>query len=241
MSFSDHAHRKMMDLYDNHAHECGSEVCGAYPGKTPTDCITYVINVLSDAFEKNGDRLAATKVKTLGKHGTELAAYLVDKHKWKGVYINPDVNHPRDKDFEHVLTYKKVKEKSPYYGVPIEHAVVNYSPTSSNDPNFVSFKGRGMSADPTHKDDSQLNQLKKVKFGVGISRGGQHTWLYSSGYVYEVHWDKVGAELYEATDIESFDWLSGAIVIPPDAYSASAFDKIAHSKTIWEHLRGAVS
>ncbi|WBS00605.1 hypothetical protein OU994_20070 [Pseudoduganella sp. SL102] len=238
MSFSDDAYKKMIDLYNNHAHECGIRIISLHPGKVATDCITYVINVLSYAFERNDDKLTASKVRTLGKYGTELAAYLVSDHGWKAVYLNPDANHPRDKDYEHVKTYKEVKAKLPYYKIPIAHLVVNYTPTAQADPNFVSFKGKGMSSEPTVEDDSQMAELKKIKFGVGISRGGQHTWLYSTGLVYEVHLDKIGAELYEKTDIELFDWLSGAIIIPPDAYAAAKFDRIGNEEGIFDFLHG---
>jgi hypothetical protein len=52
--------------------------------------------------------------------------------------------------------------------------------------------------------------------GWGHSRGGRHTWLFSRGDVYEVHWDKVGADLYEASPLRGFPWLSGVIVVPHD-------------------------
>ncbi len=236
MSFSDDAYKKMMDLFNNHSDECGSQVASKYPKLKPTDCITYVINVLSHAFEKNGNKVAANKVKNLGKLGTELAAYLVSDHKWKAVYINPDINHPRDKNFEHVMTYKNVINKMPYYNIPIAHVVVNYTPTKETDPNFVSFKGKGMAAAATKEDDAQMTELKKIKFGMGVSRGGKHTWLFSLGMVYEVHWDKVGADLYGTTDIEDFEWLSGAIIIPPDAYAAAKFDVVALHKGFFESL-----
>lgn len=236
MSYCDDAYKKMMDLYANHSGECGSRVTAANPGKTPTDCITYVINVVSYAFDKNGDATAAAKVRTLGKYGTELAAYLVNDKGWKGVYINPDVNHPRDKEFEHVKTYKDVMAKAPYYKIPIDHVVVNYAPTRASDPKFVSFAGQGMAKDPTTLESGPIAELRKIKFGVGVSRGGRHTWLFSSGQIYEVHWDKVGPDLYEWTDIVDFEWLSGAIVFPPDAYAAANFDKVAHHRGIFEFL-----
>jgi hypothetical protein len=113
---------------------------------------------------------------------------------------------------------------------------VNYTPTKKSDPNFVSFKSKGMSEDPTDEDDSRMTELKKIKFGVGVSRGGLHTWLYSKGLVYEVHWDKAGADLYGTTDIEDFEWLSGAIVIPPDAYVGAKFDKVEQSKGFFDFL-----
>lgn len=237
MGYSDIAYKKMIGLYNDHAHECGSQIISTCPGKTATDCITYVINVLSFAFEAIGNKAAAGKVKALGHKGTELAAYLVSDHGWKAIYINPDVNHPRDKLYEHVKTYNDVKAKLPYYKIPVDHFVINYTPTAKTNPNFVSFGSKGMAVDPTDEDDSQMTELKKIKFGMGVSKGGMHTWLYSLGQVYEVHWDKVGADLYETTDIEEFGWLSGVIVVPPDAYASANFDKVGQAKTIWEYLR----
>lgn len=173
MGYSEEAYKKMIDLYNNHSHECGSQIISTCPGKTPTDCITYVINVLSYAFEKSGDKAASSRVKELGKYGTGLAAYLVSDRGWKAVYINPDVNHPRDKKYEHVKTYNEVKAKLPYYNIPIDHIVVNYTPTSKSDPNFVSFKGKGMSVDPTDEDDSQMNELERSNSAWGY-REAEH-------------------------------------------------------------------
>ena len=54
-------------------------------------------------------------------------------------------------------------------------------------------------------------------FSTSQVRGGMHTWLFSKGFVYEVHWDKAGKELYDKTDITNFPWQSNMIVVPPDA------------------------
>jgi hypothetical protein len=217
-SFSQHAQTKMLDLYNNHGHEVGSQIKSMHPGKTPTDCITYVINVLKHAFEKSGNKAAADKVVKLGQYGTALAAYLVNSQKWKGVYYNPDVNHPRDGQLEHPFSYyKKALLSKKYYDIPISHWVIDYKPTPKSDPNYKSFSGIGGSKALTTQDTTQLDKLKKAKFGVGVSRGGKHTWLYSLGNVYEVHWDQIGAGLYEASSFEDYPWISGALAIPPDA------------------------
>ncbi|BFM13785.1 hypothetical protein R50072_39380 [Simiduia litorea] len=41
----------------------------------------------------------------MGKKGTELAKYLINHENWSGIYYNPDVNHPLDRDGEHFLSY----------------------------------------------------------------------------------------------------------------------------------------
>jgi hypothetical protein len=90
-SFSEYALEKMLDLYRNHPNEVGSALKksdpATYANSQSTDCITYVLNVVSYAFEKRGNSAAAKKVWTLGKYGTSLAQYLVNEHKWSGIYI----------------------------------------------------------------------------------------------------------------------------------------------------------
>jgi hypothetical protein len=225
MSFTDYAFEKMMDLYNNHSDECGSQIASAHPDKKPTDCITYVINVLTYAFEKDGRKSVAQKVAKLGNKGTELGAYLVNDQKWTGIYYNPDVNHPRDGNSEHPFSRKKALESKQYYTIPISYWLINYRPTPKTDANYKSFTALGGSNDSTELDETQLEMVKKVKFAYGVSRGGRHTWLYSLGKIFEVHWDRIGADLYEATKLEDFAWLSGALVVPPDALAAAKLDQ----------------
>jgi hypothetical protein len=40
--------------------------------------------------------------------------------------------------------------------------------------------------------------------------------MYSYNTVFEVHWDKDGADLYERTSFYQWPWLSGAMLTPPD-------------------------
>ena len=68
----------------------------------------------------------------------------------------------------------------------------------------------------TPLDPISILSLEKVKFAFGISRGGMHTWLYSKGKIFEVHWDSVGDGLYEKSSLRSYPWISGAFFIPPD-------------------------
>lgn len=70
-SFSQFAEQKMKDLYSHHSHEVGSELKKSdpsfYSSFTSTDCITYVLNVLSYAYEKKGDTTFAKEIWTYGK------------------------------------------------------------------------------------------------------------------------------------------------------------------------------
>lgn len=214
--FSYYAYNKLIDLYTNHSHEVGSELKKEDPVKyekyKSTDCITYVLNVIGYAFKSIGNEDAAKKSWSLGKHGTELAKYLVETHNWKGVYINPDVVHPSDGDDEHAFTSHLASKTCKYYKIPLEYKVANYNITPKTNPQFSTVnKAKGVTA----LNSIDIRSLDLVKFGFGVSRGGKHTWLYSLGKVYEVHWDGIGASLYEASPIRTFEWLSGVIVIPP--------------------------
>ena len=84
-TFSDHAHDKLIDLFNNHSHEVGSELKKQDPNKykdyKSTDCITYSLNVISYAFNKVGNTDAERRVWKLGGKGTDLAKYLVNSQK----------------------------------------------------------------------------------------------------------------------------------------------------------------
>lgn len=219
-SFSDHARDKLIELYNFHPNEVGCELKkqdpAAYAGYSITSCITYAINVISYAFEQVGKPGAAKHVRKLGKHGNELSHYLVTTHNWQGIYINPDVVHSIDASTEHSYSNIQVGKTCAYYKIPIKYRVVNYSPTPSSDPHFQKVN---KTAPATPLNDVDVKILDKVDFGFGISRGAKHTWLFSSGYIYEVHWDEIGPKLYERTAFAAFGWLSGAIVVPPDRAS----------------------
>ncbi|MDN3639186.1 hypothetical protein QWY82_10225 [Simiduia curdlanivorans] len=227
-TFSDHAYDKLIDLFNNHDKEVGSELKKQDPIKykdfKSTDCITYSLNVISHAFNMIGNTDAESRVWKLGGKGTDLAKYLVNSHNWKGIYINPDAKHPVDSNAEHTYTSHIAAKKCSYYQIPLEYKVENYSVTSKS---HSAFQKLNKSTPETKLNDIDITSLEQVKFGFGISRGGMHTWVFSNGKVYEVHWDKIGAELYEATMLRTFPWISGAIVVPFDqAAKLSASSKL---------------
>jgi len=219
-TFSEYALAELLNQFNNHEDRIGRELYKTNQAKfnsaglKPTDCITYVIECLQAGFKGTGDEPAASKVGTLGKHGIELARYLVKVKKWTGIHINPDEYHPSDGDKEHRYVSTIVRNKCSYHRVPVRYKVTNYNPTPKDNKNFDVLS-------PTIKEQKldavSYNALKTVKFGFGLSRGDTHTWLFSEGYVYEVHWDRrAGNTLYEKTALNKFKWLSGAIIIPQD-------------------------
>lgn len=216
-NFSEYALEHLLELYKNHDNEVGRELKKQFPDKykdyKSTDCITYVLNVLRYAFNKKADSDAAKKVWAVGSKGTDLAKYLVKHKSWKGVYINPDVNHPTDSNDEHTYTAIIAAKRCEYYRIPLAYQITNYRVTPKT---HTSFQKVNTEKAVTTLDSVSIASLESVKFGFGISRGGMHTWLYSKGKVYEVHWDAVGPKLYEATSLRKYPWISGAIFIPSD-------------------------
>ncbi|HEV7859650.1 MAG TPA: hypothetical protein VGO91_13625 [Pyrinomonadaceae bacterium] len=219
LTFSEYAEKRMWDLLKDYSTQVGSHR-GEYlrrnslpddmAGKTRTDCITYVINVLKYAFEQIGNREAARKVGGLGEHGTELAAYLTGIG-WKAHYWNPDVNNPPDGLQEHPYSYRLAVKTGKYYTVPVSGYMINYRPTSVNPPKKQ-----------TPKDQTTFDEFSKVRFAYGTAKGGVHTFLCSYGMVYEVHWEGIGEGLYERSSLYTFEWNSGIVVTPPDATFTSA-------------------
>lgn len=213
-TFSLHAIDKIDDILKNHDNHVGSELKRQQPEKykefISSDCIIMAIWVLKYAFEKVGKSEVASKVGTLGEKGTSLAKYLISHHSWKGVYYNPDVNHPLDGDGEHTFSYyNQVKKKCEYSvaRVPVSRKVINYKPNKEKVNQYLNL---------TEKTMINYTLFKKVPFGLGISRGGSHVWLYSYGQVIESHWNSIGNDLYSKKTFSEFPWLSGVIVIPPD-------------------------
>jgi len=142
-SFSEIAKDKMLDLYSNHDNEVGSELKKSNPEKykdfKSTDCITYVLNVLSHAFRESGDEDSAKHVWKLGERGVDLAKYLVNTHGWKGVYINSDSVHPADGSSEHTYSSYLTAKTCKYYQIPMTFKAENYAPTANSNPFFKTF------------------------------------------------------------------------------------------------------
>lgn len=214
LTFSEHAEKRMWDLLKDYHTQVGSKraeylrlrgLPDDTQGKTPTDCITYVINVLKYAFSQVGQKAVAQKVGGLGAYGTALAAYLTTV-QWKAHYWNPDVNNPQDNDREHPFSYAMALKTRKYYGIPLSGYIVDYRPTVVAPPKKM-----------TVRDGVAFDEFKKVRFAYGLARGGKHTFLCSYGMIYEVHWDEIGDKLYEMSEFDKFEWNSGVVVTPPDA------------------------
>lgn len=235
-SFSKIAVKKMLDLEANYTKTVGSNLYKKQPIKYKdyirTDCITFSVNVISHAFKELGNIDAAKQVFKRRVYGTELAKYLVTEHGWLAIFVSSDVFHPSDGDHRHGIRYHKAKNKCAYEGIPISYFAINFKPTikpeksiwewvtmSGEDKPFyngVAWVLRKHTDIETPKDLIGLREIKKIRFGFGVSRGGDHTWLYSFGKVHEAHYNKAESEIYEAKPLMEWSWIDNVIVVPAE-------------------------
>lgn len=227
-SFSKIAKKHALNLYENHPNEVGSflyKTNRSYydsNGYQPTDCITYALKVISRALKETGNTEKANAVLKKGERGVDTANFLVKELGWEAVYINADINHPRDGDYKHPLAYlEQVKKNSTYYGIPVHHSMTNYRPTDKESAQeqglWRIYKSKGLKVGQTEMNIVDYKSMKEIPFGFGLSSGGMHIWLFIHGDVYEVHWEGIGNSLYSKTALRSYSWLSGLIVVPRDS------------------------
>ncbi len=178
-------------------------------GAHSADCTTYVLDVLKSAFAAKGQAATWTKVMSTANtasgadlKGTEVLKALQSEANWEGVFWAPDPRNPKDASPEHPAAYKKVREQGTYYGVAVDRSksVIEYRRTNPAEP----------------QDQTGIDKLRHLQFGVLATRGGMHMALIVNGSVYEIHWDKPATDpnTIEATPLESFVWESGVIVAP---------------------------
>ena len=189
------------------------------------DCSTFVLNVLKHTYTEVGQSQTANNIVNsmgMAQRGSDtkpkyysdvLYRKLVTAFGWKAIYCTPDRRHPNDGQNEHTFATAVVESKCRYFGIPVEYTVINYQPSPETDP-FFQKVNPDYTAQKLNAID--LAALDKVKFGIGMSRGGDHAWLFSSGSVYEVHQASIGNGLYEIRKLPKFPWNSNLIVVPPD-------------------------
>jgi len=244
MSISDRCVDAMKYYYENQTKQIGSMHPDARPmvriangnvldlkakdknGLDIMDCVTFVLKVLRD-----GCGLTALQTDYKYKGGIFLSKYLLDRD-WEAHYWCPDVyrkgvtlidgtpsgehtdsflkaiNAPKIGNREHKKEAFAYKPPFEYYGVKLSGMIIGYD----------------RQVPDTNVENKTANQqafdrLMKVKFCVGICKGGEHTFLMSNGVVWEVHWTAKGDELhlYENTNFIDFIWKSGIVITPPDS------------------------
>lgn len=209
-----------------------------------TDCATYVRDVLTYAFERVGNTVAAAGQSRHG--GVGLIMYLCNTLHWDAVYWNPDVVRPADKNASHTFSYiiavkGELRTRSSHYRyskkniyvpqyqrrgrfVDIKDIVVQYKPNSTGTAYPTALRVWNNLAVPPVSQD-KLKVFKEVEFGVVSANAGLHNALLISGRVYEAHW-AAGPEdrprqtrLYSRLDFENWKngstpWGSGVLAMP---------------------------
>jgi hypothetical protein len=229
--FSDHCYNQMWELFKTPEDEVGSKFTGDRRGRSLTDCIRYCKNVLSYGHNQINRGYAAERIMKIPvPMGKKLALFLVNEaHYW-----NPDVRNERKGDPEHSSSYKNmVLAKNSYYDIPISGVIIDYNKEVKTTkrvwntipvitcPPFVgqvpSISVPVGSTVVSTDNTAILEKLSQVKFAYGISRGGDHTWLFSFGEVFEVPFEEEGAKLYGKKLLKNFNWFSGCILTPQDS------------------------
>jgi RHS repeat-associated protein len=249
-SFSEYAEEKMWDLFQHHDDEVGSEFPGDKQGRKDTNCTIYVTNVLEYAFEKTGRKDIAKRIHAMKQASGVQIGELLLSLGWKAHYWNPDVREPRNDESpvnpktgvkiygikEHTSSYQYALKTHTYAQghLTLSGFIVNYGLTSHRTrtvwgvtviPNPLGVPGAVPVPYPdryTPQDNiAVLNRFKQVRFAFLTSLSGWHNFLYSFGYVFEVHWTRQRDDLYQRSPFETWGGyangdLSGAAIIPPD-------------------------
>lgn len=247
--FSDVAVKHMVEMKDDYKNQVGTKYTGDEPigNLAKIDCFRYTRQVLIDAFRQLGNTESASEIDRLFEDGGDVAKYLVEELGWVSYFWNPDVRLPADGSSVHPYSAQQAhRQKRHYYRhpgqypskfVPVQNFVLNYRPTPKSV--FEDMTGTDLSnKNETKKNLIGVEHLKSIDFCYGITNGAVHTFLFSKGDVYEVHWDQYGPtssdpderslegdnQLYEVSDFyENFSnyekdgWLSGVLVCPPDS------------------------
>lgn len=204
-----------------------------YKDYESTDCITFVLNVLKETYMRQKNDQISKALTTYGMtdrgkgrlfYGDVFVKKMIKLHNWSSIYLSPDKFHPTDGDKEHPHTTYLAMRFCKYHDIPVHHIAIDYKPLAKDHENFQELFPK---AGVRKVNKVSLEGLMKIPFGIGLSRGGNHTWLFSKGKVYEAHWEYAGIKLYEATDIRNWAWQSNLIIVPPDA---QAHIKLAECK-----------
>jgi|GEM_PF-1109465 len=173
-----------------------------------SSCIGWALENVGDAYKAagKGDRWSDIyrTVTRNGSKGTDLAKEL-QKDGWEAVYFNPDSKTPNDGNSEHPYTAAITAKGKPYYGIDVDHRVVDYRPTSGSS---------------TTENAQGLANLDQVPFWFGLAKGGMHTFVGHGDTVNEFHWDQDpdDTNAIEETQLKNFAWNSGVIMVPPGTW-----------------------
>jgi len=186
-----------------------SEDAGSFDRAENTGEFTALVNKFYRAEEWKEIEKYVRERQSFGK-------YLMQKLQergWEAVFWSPDVVKPADGKSEHASWYRNVINGKPYYGVNIDHLLINYRPS------------RGSSVT---RDLSGIEKLKQVPFWVGIANGGYHCFLGYNDRLNESHSTLSPDNRKNIEDNPFMNWgtstspwyLSGVIMVPPGTWPA---------------------
>lgn len=210
--FGDHSSMKSMNQSERADWIRSNAQAGTQPPTAgelrESSCIGWAMENVKAAYVAAGkadrwDEIQRT-VLAKGSKGTDLAKEL-KKDGWESVYWNPDAKKPADGNAEHSYSAAMVRRGNPYYGIPIDHQVLNYRPSTDG---------------ATTQDMSGIEKLREVPFFFGLAKGGMHTFVGREGKVNEFHWTAMPNDrnAIEERPLEQFPWLSGVIMVPPGSW-----------------------
>lgn len=207
--YGDHSSFKSMSQADKRNWIRENAKAGTNPAMPEeSSCIGWAMDNVGAAYKAAGKEARwneiYSKVTSHGAKGTDLAKELA-KDGWEAVYWNPDAKHPDDGNPEHSFSAVQAARGRGYYGIPVQHQVINYRPTA----------GQG-----TRQDMSGIDKLKDVPFFFGVAKGGMHTFVGRQGKVNEFHWSEMpdSKHAIEEKPLQDFMWNSGVIMVPPGTW-----------------------
>jgi hypothetical protein len=119
-----------------------------------------------------------------------------------------------------ILSYRTTTKSNSYYSVPVSGYIIDYNLTPvppKPSPGLIDRLFGGVPPLARTNRMAAFDELSKVKFGYGLAKGGDHTLLLSYGMIFEVHWDKIGEDLFERSSLYTYPWLDGLFVLPVDS------------------------
>lgn len=210
--YGDHSSMKDMSLAEKQEWINNHATAGTNPPQASelkeSSCIGWAMENVKAAYVNAGKAERWSEIERTvyakGTKGTDLAKEL-QKDGWEAVYWNPDARNPNDGNAEHSYTAAITKRGQPYYGININHRVVDYRPTEGQN---------------TQLDMSGIEKLREVPFFFGLAKGGMHTFVGREGKVNEFHWTAQPNDrnAIEERPLENFPWNSGVIMIPPGTW-----------------------
>lgn len=165
-----------------------------------SSCIGWAMENVEAAYKAAGKTARWNEIEGIMRRddmrGTTLAKEL-QKDGWESVYWNGDTSNTSHNG-EHSFSASQVRKGRPYYGVKVDHQVLNYE--------------RG--------DMSGIDKLEDVPFFFGLARGGTHTFVGRDGNVNEFHWSHMpdSDTAIEETPLKDWGWGSGLIMVPPGSW-----------------------